>query len=27
LYAFPFDLVFGRSLHFVSLLEKQRQRE
>ena len=26
LYPFPFDFLFGRSLHFVSLLEKQRPR-
>lgn len=25
LYPWPFNLLFGRSLHFVSLLEKQRQ--
>ena len=27
LYAFPFKLMFGRCLHFVSLLEKQQSPE
>jgi len=27
LYPWPFNLVFGRSLHFISVLEKQRQSE